>query len=123
MLNLLVLGQQKLRMNRTSNLSGIHNPSRRGPTPSLSISSSPSVSSNSTAPPIGPTPHVKQTISVEEWERRAPLSDLQVRTVAKIAKASEHVPLPLKVSCFVQICYLIPLQIPVVKRLFEILVS
>ena len=84
-------------MNRTS--SGIHNPSRRGPTPSsLSISSSPSVSSSITVVPIVPTPHVKQTISVEEWERRAPLSDLQVRTVAKIAKASEHVPLPLKVS-------------------------
>ena len=44
------------------------------------------------------TPHPKPTISVEEWEAKAPLSDLQLRSINTIKVASEKVPLPLKVQ-------------------------
>ncbi|KAF9526898.1 Sec34-domain-containing protein [Crepidotus variabilis] len=75
---------------RNSNLNNNANSNRRGPTPSsLTVPSSQS-------PHLAPSPHVKQTISVEEWERKAPLSDLQLRSVEKVAKAGEIVPLPLK---------------------------
>jgi hypothetical protein len=56
-------------------------PSRRGGAPtSLSL-----------------TPQPKLTISVEEWEAKAPLSDLHLRSINAIRLASEKVPLPLKV--------------------------
>ena len=56
-------------------------PSRRGGAPtSLSLA-----------------PQPKLTISVEEWEAKAPLSDLHLRSVNAIKLASEKVPLPLKV--------------------------
>ena len=56
-------------------------PSRRGGAPaSLSL-----------------TPQPKPTISVEEWEAKAPLSDLHLRSINAIKLASEKVPLPLKV--------------------------
>jgi len=88
---------------RTSNLPS--NSTRRGTAPtSLALSSSnhssgPSnlLTTTTGGASNGPTPHSKQTISVEEWERRAPLSDLQSRSVANVMKAGEHVPLPLKV--------------------------
>jgi len=89
-------------MNRASNISGNSSSGRRGHLPSsLSISSSNRPASPAHAhAPAAPIPLKKQTISVEEWERKAPLSDLQVRSVAKLARATEHVPLPLKVSRF-----------------------
>ena len=43
------------------------------------------------------TPQSKLTISVEEWEAKAPLSDLHLRSINAIKLASEKVPLPLKV--------------------------
>ena len=43
------------------------------------------------------TPQPKPTISVEEWEAKAPLSDLHLRSINAIKLASEKVPLPLKV--------------------------
>jgi hypothetical protein len=50
--------------------------------------------------PAASIPYSKPAISLEEWERKAPLNDLQVRSVAMLAKATEHVPFPLKVSHF-----------------------
>lgn len=49
------------------------------------------------APPT-PTPQPKPQISLEEWEAKAPLSDLALKSVAAIKAASEKSPLPLKVS-------------------------
>jgi hypothetical protein len=57
-------------------------PSRRGGAPaSLSLTPQPT----------------KPTISVEEWEAKAPLSDIHLRSINAIKLASEKVPLPLKV--------------------------
>jgi len=44
--------------------------------------------------------HVRATISVEEWERRAPLSEKQLRSVNLLMKANEKEKkaVPLKVS-------------------------
>lgn len=82
--------------NRTSNFTSSH---RRGAAPSsLSLSSSNAQVSLSAVVQNGTPLQVKQTISLEEWERKAPLSDLQVRSVAQVAKANEHTPLPIKVS-------------------------
>jgi len=75
---------------------------RRGTTPAtlpLSSSNLTPSSSNVTTTQIPPT-HTKSTISVEEWERKAPLSDLQLRSVTEVMKAAEKLPMPLKVcSC------------------------
>ena len=49
------------------------------------------------APPT-PTLQPKPQISLEEWESKAPLSDLALKSVAAIKTASEKSPLPLKVS-------------------------
>jgi hypothetical protein len=38
-------------------------------------------------------------ISVEDWEAKAPLGDLQLRSVNLLKSAGEKAPLPLKVSC------------------------
>ncbi|KAG6900069.1 hypothetical protein C0993_003419 [Termitomyces sp. T159_Od127] len=48
------------------------------------------------AAPTPLAPQVKPTLSVEEWEAKAPLDDDEVRSVAEIKLASEHVPLPAK---------------------------
>ena len=47
---------------------------------------------------VAPTQQLKVQITLEEWEARAPLSDLALRSVATVQAASEKVPLPLKVS-------------------------
>lgn len=55
-------------------------------------------------------PQTKPTLSVEEWEAKAPLNDVETRSIAEIKSASEHVPLPSKVSehvCQVRIVSLI----------------
>ncbi|KAH0828023.1 Sec34-like family-domain-containing protein [Lanmaoa asiatica] len=49
------------------------------------------------APPT-PTLQPKPQISLEEWEARAPLSDLALKSVTAIKAASEKSPLPLKVA-------------------------
>lgn len=48
--------------------------------------------------PLASTQQPKAQITLEEWEARAPLSDLALRSVATVQAASEKVPLPLKVS-------------------------
>ncbi|KAG6809162.1 hypothetical protein H0H92_001356 [Tricholoma furcatifolium] len=48
------------------------------------------------APPTQLAPQPKTTISVEEWEAKAPLSDIAVRGIAQIKLGSEHIPLPSK---------------------------
>ena len=50
------------------------------------------------AAPSTPTLQPKPQISLEEWEAKAPLSDLALKSVAAIKAASEKSPLPLKVS-------------------------
>jgi conserved oligomeric Golgi complex subunit 3 len=45
------------------------------------------------------SPHPKPALSVEEWEARAPLGDLEIKSVNALKSAGEKVPLPLKV-CF-----------------------
>ncbi|KAF9478351.1 Sec34-domain-containing protein [Pholiota conissans] len=41
-------------------------------------------------------PHARSTISVEEWERKAPLTDLQNKSVNQVLKASQRTYIPLK---------------------------
>ncbi|TFK44055.1 Sec34-domain-containing protein [Crucibulum laeve] len=56
-------------------------------------------SSNRNAGRRGPPPlsvQQKQVISIEEWEAKAPLGDVELRSVAAIKAASEQKPLPLK---------------------------
>ena len=45
-----------------------------------------------------PAPASKQVISVEEWEAKAPLGDLETRSINAIKAAAEKVPYPLKVT-------------------------
>lgn len=47
--------------------------------------------------PTAPSPHPKPALSVEEWESRAPLGDLEIKSVNVLKTAGEKVPLPLKV--------------------------
>lgn len=61
------------------------------------------MASNRTAVRRGTTPaHLstqpKSIISVEDWEAKAPLGDLETRSVNLIKAASERAPLPLKVA-------------------------
>lgn len=57
-----------------------------------------SVSQRRPAAPPTPILQPKPQISLEEWEAKAPLSDLALKSVAAIKTASERSPLPLKVS-------------------------
>jgi hypothetical protein len=43
------------------------------------------------------SPHPRPTISMEDWEAKAPLGDAQLRSIAAVKAAAEHLPLPLKV--------------------------
>ncbi|KAF8965587.1 Sec34-like family-domain-containing protein [Flammula alnicola] len=81
---------------------------RRGTTPSalplsssnLTSSSNASSSNSKLAAPqvqaLAPGPHTRSTISVEEWERKAPLGDIQTRSVNWVMKAGEKPWVPLK---------------------------
>ena len=56
------------------------------------------MASSSRRPPVSSlTPHSKHVITVEEWEAKAPLGDVESRSVAVVKAASEHTPLPQKV--------------------------
>ncbi|KIJ68059.1 hypothetical protein HYDPIDRAFT_107669 [Hydnomerulius pinastri MD-312] len=44
------------------------------------------------------TPQAKPQISLEEWEAKAPLSDIALKSIAAVKAASEKTPLPLKFS-------------------------
>ncbi|KAF9011857.1 Sec34-domain-containing protein [Cyathus striatus] len=48
-------------------------------------------------PSATPIPQ-KLVISVEDWEAKAPLEDIEIRSVAAVKEASEHVPLLLKLT-------------------------
>ncbi|KAG1751418.1 Sec34-like family-domain-containing protein [Suillus paluster] len=48
--------------------------------------------------PTASTPRPKPQLTIEEWEAKAPLSDLALKSVAAIKAASEKTPLPLKFS-------------------------
>jgi hypothetical protein len=52
------------------------------------------------------SPHVKPTISVEEWESKAPLGVLESKSVNTLKTASEKIPLPLKVQTLQSLCHL-----------------
>ncbi|EIW83115.1 Sec34-domain-containing protein [Coniophora puteana RWD-64-598 SS2] len=45
-----------------------------------------------------PTTPTRTALSVEEWESKAPLDDLAVKSIALVKEASEKVPLPVKFS-------------------------
>ncbi|KAG2055343.1 Sec34-domain-containing protein [Suillus hirtellus] len=47
--------------------------------------------------PAASTPRPKPQFTIEEWEAKAPLSDLALKSVAVVKSASEKTPLPLKV--------------------------
>jgi conserved oligomeric Golgi complex subunit 3 len=49
------------------------------------------------ATPITISPHPKPTLSLEEWEARAPLGDLEIKSVNALKLAGEKAPLPLQV--------------------------
>ncbi|KAL4078302.1 Sec34-like family-domain-containing protein [Scleroderma yunnanense] len=51
-----------------------------------------------TAAPLTSTQQPKAQITLEEWEARAPLSDLALRSVVTVQAASDKVPLPWKSS-------------------------
>lgn len=57
------------------------------------------MASNSKRPsaPISLNPYTKPVLSVEEWEAKAPLADIQHRSVNSIKAASERAALPVKV--------------------------
>jgi hypothetical protein len=48
--------------------------------------------------PAASTPRPKPQFTIEEWEAKAPLSDLALKSVAAVKAASEKTPLPLKFS-------------------------
>ncbi|KAG1832391.1 Sec34-like family-domain-containing protein [Suillus variegatus] len=48
--------------------------------------------------PAASTPRPKPQFTIEEWEAKAPLSDLALKSVAVVKSASEKAPLPLKIS-------------------------
>ncbi|KAG6878890.1 hypothetical protein C0992_006827 [Termitomyces sp. T32_za158] len=48
------------------------------------------------AAPTPLAPQAKPTLSVEEWEAKAPLNDAEISSIAGIKSASEHVPFPSK---------------------------
>ncbi|KAG1869755.1 Sec34-like family-domain-containing protein [Suillus tomentosus] len=48
--------------------------------------------------PVTSTPRPKPQFTIEEWEAKAPLSDLALKSVAVVKSASEKTPLPLKIS-------------------------
>ncbi|KAI0784704.1 Sec34-like family-domain-containing protein [Abortiporus biennis] len=48
--------------------------------------------------PIPPTPYAKPTISMEEWEARAPLDEIETRSVNLVKAAGEQSTLPSKFS-------------------------
>ncbi|KAG6873047.1 hypothetical protein C0995_003804 [Termitomyces sp. Mi166 len=48
------------------------------------------------AAPTQLAPQAKPTLSVEEWEAKAPLGDVEVRSIARVKSASEQIPLPSK---------------------------
>jgi hypothetical protein len=52
------------------------------------------------AAPAQLTTQPKNILSVEDWEAKAPLSDLETRSINLIKAATEKVPLPAKVACF-----------------------
>ena len=43
-------------------------------------------------------PSTKFTINLEDWEARAPLGELEIRSVNLVKAASEHTSLPFKVG-------------------------
>jgi len=49
------------------------------------------------ATPATLSPHPKPALSLEEWEARAPLGDLEIKSVNALKLAAEKAPLPLKV--------------------------
>ncbi|KLO14272.1 Sec34-domain-containing protein [Schizopora paradoxa] len=49
-------------------------------------------------PVLAPSPYAKPTITLEEWESKAPLTDKELRSVSSVQKAQGNKPLPLKSS-------------------------
>jgi hypothetical protein len=49
------------------------------------------------APPALSSHSKPVTISLEEWEAKAPLGDLEIKSIDALKVASENIPLPLKV--------------------------
>ena len=56
-----------------------------------------SVMRRTTAMPSMPTPHAKPVITMEEWEAKAPLGEVELRSVNLVKAANEKTPLPSKV--------------------------
>lgn len=48
-------------------------------------------------PPSAPSPHPKPALTVEEWEAKAPLGDVETKSVEVIKRAAKSVPVILKV--------------------------
>jgi len=54
-------------------------------------------------------PSIKQAISVEEWETKAGLEELEMKSVSVLKAASDKAPLPLKVCLSLWIFILVEL--------------
>lgn len=48
--------------------------------------------------PSSINPHPKQIISLEEWESKSPLGEIQLKSINALKSATEKTPLPLKFS-------------------------
>jgi hypothetical protein len=44
--------------------------------------------------PLSPHP---PTLSIEDWEAKAPIGDVEIRSISLLRTASEQIPLPFKV--------------------------
>ncbi|EPQ56850.1 Sec34-domain-containing protein [Gloeophyllum trabeum ATCC 11539] len=63
------------------------------------MTSRPSAIRRTATPTVNaPSPHPKPTITLEEWEAKAPLGELELKSVNAVKAACERVPLPLKFS-------------------------
>jgi hypothetical protein len=58
---------------------------------------------NVITPSLAPSPHAKPTLSVEEWESRAPLDDVEVRSVLSLKIKCEEKKPPPKVSKYIKV--------------------
>ena len=65
---------------------------------------SPRAAQRRTQGPSSLTPQAKPVISVEEWEAKSPLSELQIKSVNSLKRVCEERRLPLKVRPLVLDC-------------------
>lgn len=56
---------------------------------------------NRRQPALATTPQPKLAITLEDWEAKAPLGEIETRSINLVKEASERATLPVKVRTFV----------------------